>query len=746
MTSFLQTLTPPEGIVGLPQKAQSLHLPSAELPGVGQTSILPIERLRDEAYQLFQGKGIGAKFRSSGTTQATRSRSFFSPVGLSAYERVALHTAKAVFSHLNIDQLQLYSLIPSPQTWPTSSLARMIEWFSSFAQLHYLEHASYRFDSPLPAGKEPSSQDILIGTAFHFILSSQSGTILPLSKSKRWATVFETGGTKGKTRAMRQNAYLKLLADSYLKPNGKVISEYGMCELASQAYRIVTTRQIRSETAEYEPYYFPSWVKTFVYTEEGQYKTDGQGLLTVWDSTRLDYPWPMRTEDVVDLQADGGFLLLGRSKAAPAKGCSLLVSDISADQKAHLNDTTQGPTLPAPRPRRSLTYAKPPPPLADRCKWMHAFWQHQVASCSRFEAWERELSELHQAFALPEETQRKDAINQMARASHKDLQACLPQDDSGWQAAYHSSGLDRLVPGKKALILAPRSHSLASLGLLSLLVVGNKSLAIRVPENCRLLAHILEELITYCPWGNLAVYEESLRIGRRFCLPEDIGQMFAFGSDDTLKWLSENCDVPLQGYGDSLAVSYLTDNQARHLPDLKAALYDLSSLYQAGCMSSRCLFIKHRHLEKNSGLQDIVRNVSAIIEQWGLSKKRIHVYAPSDRLLHEIQSTHPEVAVKRLGRLSKALAPSTSSSSSSAPSIALIFVDDWGQMKTLLEPLRGSLLRFYASLEQNRNRCRELGEIARMCAQMQLIHRPLGYSQRPKWDGYHDQKPWLAHS
>ena len=53
---------------------------------------------------------------------------------------------------------------------------------------------------------------------------------------------------------------------------------------------------------------------------------------------RLDYPWPIRCQDIVELNADQSFKLIGRIPQSTLKGCSLLVDEVKPSKKENKNE------------------------------------------------------------------------------------------------------------------------------------------------------------------------------------------------------------------------------------------------------------------------------------------------------------------------------------------------------------------------------------------------------------------------
>ena len=76
----------------------------------------------------------------------------------------------------------------------------------------------------------------LFGTAFHWLNALDAGLCEPLP---RGSVVFETGGTKGKSREVTREQLFEEIAAGFSVPTTAIVSEYGMSELACQAYDFV---------------------------------------------------------------------------------------------------------------------------------------------------------------------------------------------------------------------------------------------------------------------------------------------------------------------------------------------------------------------------------------------------------------------------------------------------------------------------------------------------------------------------
>lgn len=279
---------------------------------------LPLEALRDEAFGalLHEDRDVARVFRSSGTTGNDRSIVRFSAAGLASYREDSAHSFYMILRAVTGKEPGEFagvSLIPPVSEWPDSSLAQMVEWLGDVAPVRYA--SAVELVSILRANE--GRPIWLFATAFHLVdlFDQADGKDLRLPPG---SVVIETGGTKGRTRSVTREELYGDIEAILGVPERHIISEYGMCELAAQAYDYVAL----GETAA-RRFRFPEWVKTSVVTGPQEVREFGRGALVVEDPRRIDVPWAIRTEDLVELN-DDGFRLLGRIPSSPLKGCSLL--------------------------------------------------------------------------------------------------------------------------------------------------------------------------------------------------------------------------------------------------------------------------------------------------------------------------------------------------------------------------------------------------------------------------------------
>ena len=103
----------------------------------------------------------------------------------------------------------------------------------------------------------------------------------------------------------------------------RMVCEYGMSELSSQAYDGVAG-QVRPTAGVFR---FPPWVRTqIVSLETGAIAAAGEtGLLRVFDLANIHSVMALQTEDLAASREDG-FELLGRAEPSEPRGCSLMAA------------------------------------------------------------------------------------------------------------------------------------------------------------------------------------------------------------------------------------------------------------------------------------------------------------------------------------------------------------------------------------------------------------------------------------
>lgn len=294
-------------------------LPTRSFKDMELTSLPPEERVR--------------VFHSSGTSGQTPSRHFHSAASLALYETALRPWFQRHFlPATQPSDLDAIILSPEPEQAPHSSLVHMFQSVEPFfSTAVYTARAdaegawvleSDRVISRLEQGITNRRPMALLGTAFSFVhlidALKAAGRRLSLPAGSR---VFETGGYKGRSRALTKEELRRLITRSLNVPNSQILSEYGMSELSSQAYDGV----IGEAAASTRIFHFPPWVRTrIVSPETGEQVAEGEtGLLQILDLANVRSLLAIQTEDLA-LRRGDGFELLGRAADAEPRGCSLL--------------------------------------------------------------------------------------------------------------------------------------------------------------------------------------------------------------------------------------------------------------------------------------------------------------------------------------------------------------------------------------------------------------------------------------
>jgi hypothetical protein len=275
-------------------------------------------------------------FHSSGTTEQRPSRHFHSAESLALYESSLLAWFRVCFD-ADRAPLRFLFLTPPPELAPHSSLVHMLATITS-----KLGSPADRFtggireDGGWVVDAEPAIdalRDVMatggrvavLGTAFNFVQlmdgPAKSGLNFRLPTG---SCVMETGGYKGRTRALSKSELHSAISITLGVPQSRIVSEYGMSELSSQAYDL-QLGATDCPSAAGRIFRFPPWARGRVVSPEtGREVADGEtGLIRVFDLANLRSVLAVQTEDLA-IRRGEGFALLGRAALAEPRGCSLM--------------------------------------------------------------------------------------------------------------------------------------------------------------------------------------------------------------------------------------------------------------------------------------------------------------------------------------------------------------------------------------------------------------------------------------
>ena len=303
---------------------------------------LPVECFKRADVCPFDVRRTVAEFRSSGTTEGTRSVHRFRDLGL--YQRSMLYAFTALIAGKFAPESRMLSLMPSYADNPHSSLGYMLSRLTDLmgeggSGCYFSMERGLDVEGLCAQLEEASS----LGHAVHLMGPSFAYVeLLDRLGERRFAsapgsTLLETGGYKGRSREIPRGELRDMLADRLGIARRFIYGEYGMCELSSQGYEIcaITTE---GELPDEGLYIFPGWVKCVVYNPETMAPVlpGNAGQIAIFDLCNLDSAAYVLTGDVGVLEPLDGPLrkrvpghprhalrLMGRAASAVPKGCSM---------------------------------------------------------------------------------------------------------------------------------------------------------------------------------------------------------------------------------------------------------------------------------------------------------------------------------------------------------------------------------------------------------------------------------------
>jgi hypothetical protein len=169
------------------------------------------------------------------------------------------------------------------------------------------------------------------GTAFAFVALldalERDGVRL---QAPPGSLVMETGGFKGRTRAVAREDLYAGLQTRLGVSLASIVAEYGMTELTSQYYDAPSSRGRHGERVKTGP----PWLRAVVAGADGREVAVGEiGALRHFDLANRGSVIAVQTEDLATRLGDGGFVLLGREPGARLRGCSLDAEDLIAPRR-----------------------------------------------------------------------------------------------------------------------------------------------------------------------------------------------------------------------------------------------------------------------------------------------------------------------------------------------------------------------------------------------------------------------------
>ena len=243
-------------------------------------------------------------FESSSTTGQNTSKHFVK--SLNEYHLNCRRIFAQNFGTLS--EYEILGLLPNYLERSNSSLVSMVDYL--IKENHQEDSFFlYDFSSLIDRLEKGKKTPLLFGVSFALLDFADSYT------SNQAFTIVETGGMKGRKSEMTKQALYEHIKQSF--PNAKLVSEYGMTELMSQAYS--------NEQALYSS---PPWMRVVPRLDNDPFELSKEGktaALNIIDLANKETCCFIATDDLGKVYPDGSFEVLGRLDDADLRGCSLMI-------------------------------------------------------------------------------------------------------------------------------------------------------------------------------------------------------------------------------------------------------------------------------------------------------------------------------------------------------------------------------------------------------------------------------------
>jgi hypothetical protein len=277
---------------------------------------------------------VRVEYRTSGTTGGRERRGRHLLPDTRLYD-ASLEAAFRARVLPDVDRVRILVWGPSADTAPHSSLGHML----SFCLEHFGAPGSEvcwdpaspdfdRLDRALTHATRDGDRVCLLGTAFAFVhfldWLADRGKAHRLPAGSR---LMDTGGYKGRSREVSKADLYGLYGKLLGIPLERVINEYGMTELGSQAYDDVLAGGPGDPDERIKV--TPPWLRIEVVDAETltPVPVGGTGLVRCFDLANLHTVSAILVDDLA-VRRPRGFEVLGRARGAELRGCSLMAEDL----------------------------------------------------------------------------------------------------------------------------------------------------------------------------------------------------------------------------------------------------------------------------------------------------------------------------------------------------------------------------------------------------------------------------------
>lgn len=269
---------------------------------------LPVSFFKTHEVKTNDGP-VAFVFASSGTTGMETSRHLVQRPTL--YDAVSLAGFTKFYG--SPERYAILGLLPSYLERSNSSLVHMVQMLMQ--ESRHPANGFYKDDlnglSAVLRELEAKRQaTLLIGVTFGLLdFAGQFPAAL------KHTIVMETGGMKGRHAEWTRTEVHDFLKERFSLP--AIHAEYGMTELFSQAY------------SKGKGLFYPiDTMRVLIREQQDPLSCDatGRGALNIIDLGNADSCAFIATEDLGEVQADGGFLVHGRMDHSALRGCSLMMA------------------------------------------------------------------------------------------------------------------------------------------------------------------------------------------------------------------------------------------------------------------------------------------------------------------------------------------------------------------------------------------------------------------------------------
>ncbi len=278
-----------------------------KIDNIEDIPFLPISFFKNFEITCFKNYDSEDYFLSSGTSSSTRSKHI-------VYNKdFYINNTFSCFSQFfaNVEDYCFICLLPNYLEQEHSSLICMMDAFvqkSKHKQSGFYAHNLDDVYHILLFNEQNEVKTILLGVTYALL-----DLVEKYNLNLKHTIVFETGGMKGRRKEMPKSEIHKILKQGFNINN--IASEYGMCELFSQAYSLkdgvfYTPKQMHVVVKETNDF------KNTLYNKKG--------IINVIDLCNIDTCCFIQTQDMGKKLSNNSFEIIGRLDYSDIRGCNLM--------------------------------------------------------------------------------------------------------------------------------------------------------------------------------------------------------------------------------------------------------------------------------------------------------------------------------------------------------------------------------------------------------------------------------------